>query len=396
MDLMPAAARTTRLRRPVAALCLTAALVAAPLAWAPAAFAAADPTTGTTQTEPADADSGQAAVPEDAATPAAPVPVEQAVTTPAAEVATPTPEDSAAPEAVTPVREAARIAVDDDTLDPDQPVHPGIALEATGFLPGEPVTVSITAPAGVQADLVLLDGTGSDWKTGLTHPADDRGRVSHLVVFSGVYYATNGAYTLHLTGEDSGLVLSKGITVSGESAVSDDSDVFYPETPAISIPKTVFDPDEAAGSGIAVRATGFFPGERVTASLTSPPGVATDITLYDDGPSEEYGNTRTADERGRISYHLAIAGQYYAINGDYRINLTGERSGVVLSTGFTVAGTSAVDPDSNHWQGTATAAGRDSLPVTGGGDSALALGALGALLLLAGGALVARRHRRTV
>jgi len=275
-------------------------------------------------------------------------------------------------------------------------VYPGIALSATGFLPGEPVTVSITAPAGVQVDLALRASLVAVSEYSLTQPADDSGRFSYLVIFSGMYSATNGAYTLHVTGEDSGLVLSKGITISGESAVSDDSNVFYPETPAISIPKTVFDPDEAAGSGIAVRATGFFPGERVTASLTSPPGVATDITLYDDGPSEEYGNTRTADERGRISYHLAIAGQYYAINGDYRIDLTGERSGVVLSTGFTVAGTSAVDPDSDYWRGTATAAtGRDTLPVTGGGQSALALGGLGALMLLAGGALVARRRHRS-
>jgi hypothetical protein len=381
MDLMPAAARTTRLRRPVIALCLTAALVAAPLAWAPAAFAAADPTTGTTQTEAADA-----------TPPAADETAPEAIETPAVEA----PVAEAEPAADAPVREPASITVDDDTLDPDQPVYPGIALEATGFLPGEPVTVSITAPAGVQVDLALRASVGAISEYGLTQPADDSGRFSYLVTFSGAYYATNGAYTLHVTGEDSGLVLSKGITISGESAVSDDSNVFYPETPAISIPKTVFDPDEAAGSGIAVRATGFFPGERVTASLTSPPGVATDITLYDDGPLEEYGNTRTADERGRISYHLAIAGQYYAINGDYRINLTGERSGVVLSTGFTVAGTSAVDPDSNYWQGTATVAGRDSLPVTVGGDSALALGGLGALLLLAGGVLVARRHRRTV
>jgi LPXTG-motif cell wall-anchored protein len=391
MDLMPAAARTTRLRRPVTALCLTAALVAAPLAWAPAAFAAADPTTGTTQTEAADATPPAAdeTAPEAIETPAVEAPT---VETPAVEA----PVAEAEPAAEAPVREPASITVDDDTLDPDQPVYPGIALEATGFLPGEPVTVSITAPAGVQVYLALRASVGAISEYGLTQPADDSGRFSYLVTFSGAYYATNGAYTLHVTGEDSGLVLSKGITISGESAVSDDSNVFYPETPAISIPKTVFDPDEAAGSGIAVRATGFFPGERVTASLTSPPGVATDITLYDDGPSEEYGNTRTADERGRISYHLAIAGQYYAINGDYRINLTGERSGVVLSTGFTVAGTSAVDPDSNYWQGTATAAGRDSLPVTGGGDSALALGGLGALLLLAGGVLVARRHRRTV
>jgi LPXTG-motif cell wall-anchored protein len=391
MDLMPAAARTTRLRRPVIALCLTAALVAAPLAWAPAAFAAADPTTGTTQTEAADATPPAAdeTAPEAIETPAVEAPTVEAPTVEA-------PVAEAEPAADAPVREPASITVDDDTLDPDQPVYPGIALEATGFLPGEPVTVSITAPAGVQVYLALRASVGAISEYGLTQPADDSGRFSYLVTFSGAYYATNGAYTLHVTGEDSGLVLSKGITISGESAVSDDSNVFYPETPAISIPKTVFDPDEAAGSGIAVRATGFFPGERVTASLTSPPGVATDITLYDDGPSEEYGNTRTADERGRISYHLAIAGQYYAINGDYRINLTGERSGVVLSTGFTVAGTSAVDPDSNYWQGTATAAGRDSLPVTGGGDSALALGGLGALLLLAGGVLVARRHRRTV
>ncbi|RII89327.1 LPXTG cell wall anchor domain-containing protein [Clavibacter michiganensis] len=396
MDLMPAAARTTRLRRPVTALCLTAALVAAPLAWAPAAFAAADPTTGTTQTEAADATPPAAdeTAPEAIETPAVEAPTVEtpAVEAPVAEA----PVAEAEPAADAPVREPASITVDDDTLDPDQPVYPGITLEATGFLPGEPVTVSITAPAGVQVDLALRASVGAISEYGLTQPADDSGRFSYLVNFSGAYYATNGAYTLHVTGEDSGLVLSKGITISGESAVSDDSNVFYPETPAISIPKTVFDPDEAAGSGIAVRATGFFPGERVTASLTSPPGVATDITLYDDGPSEEYGNTRTADERGRISYHLAIAGQYYAINGDYRINLTGERSGVVLSTGFTVAGTSAVDPDSNYWQGTATAAGRDSLPVTGGGDSALALGGLGALLLLAGGVLVARRHRRTV
>jgi LPXTG-motif cell wall-anchored protein len=391
MDLMPAAARTTRLRRPVIALCLTAALVAAPLAWAPAAFAAADPTTGTTQTEAADATPPAAdeTAPEAIETPAVEAPTVEAPTVEA-------PVAEAEPAADAPVREPASITVDDDTLDPDQPVYPGIALEATGFLPGEPVTVSITAPAGVQVFLALRASVGAISEYGLTQPADDSGRFSYLVTFSGAYYATNGAYTLHVTGEDSGLVLSKGITISGESAVSDDSNVFYPETPAISIPKTVFDPDEAAGSGIAVRATGFFPGERVTASLTSPPGVATDITLYDDGPSEEYGNTRTADERGRISYHLAIAGQYYAINGDYRINLTGERSGVVLSTGFTVAGTSAVDPDSNYRQGTATAAGRDSLPVTGGGDSALALGGLGALLLLAGGVLVARRHRRTV
>jgi LPXTG-motif cell wall-anchored protein len=391
MDLMPAAARTTRLRRPVIALCLTAALVAAPLAWAPAAFAAADPTTGTTQTEAADATPPAAdeTAPEAIETPAVEAPTVEAPTVEA-------PVAEAEPAADAPVREPASITVDDDTLDPDQPVYPGIALEATGFLPGEPVTVSITAPAGVQVYLALRASVDAISEYGLTQPADDSGRFSYLVTFSGAYYATNGAYTLHVTGEDSGLVLSKGITISGESAVSDDSNVFYPETPAISIPKTVFDPDEAAGSGIAVRATGFFPGERVTASLTSPPGVATDITLYDDGPSEEYGNTRTADERGRISYHLAIAGQYYAINGDYRINLTGERSGVVLSTGFTVAGTSAVDPDSNSWQGTATAAGRDSLPVTGGGDSALALGGLGALLLLAGGVLVARRHRRTV
>jgi LPXTG-motif cell wall-anchored protein len=391
MDLMPAAARTTRLRRPVIALCLTAALVAAPLAWAPAAFAAADPTTGTTQTEAADATPPAAdeTAPEAIETPAVEAPTVEAPTVEA-------PVAEAEPAADAPVREPASITVDDDTLDPDQPVYPGIALEATGFLPGEPVTVSITAPAGVQVYLALRASVGAISEYGLTQPADDSGRFSYLVTFSGAYYATNGAYTLHVTGEDSGLVLSKGITISGESAVSDDSNVFYPETPAISIPKTVFDPDEAAGSGIAVRATGFFPGERVTASLTSPPGVATDITLYDDGPSEEYGNTRTADERGRISYHLAIAGQYYAINGDYRINLTGERSGVVLSTGFTVAGTSAVDPDSNYRQGTATAAGRDSLPVTGGGDSALALGGLGALLLLAGGVLVARRHRRTV
>ncbi|OUE24297.1 LPXTG cell wall anchor domain-containing protein [Clavibacter michiganensis] len=400
MDLTPAAARTTRLRRPVTALCLTAALVAAPLAWAPAAFAAADPTTGTTQTEPA----GATAEPTPAVTEPAAAPVlavqtpgsdEPAADAPIAEVVTPTPEATASPAAAeAPVREEPSISIPDDTLDPDQPIDPGIALTAAGFLPGETVAVSMTSPSSDDyRDFGLSSATGENLY-GDAAPADPRGRVAlHLVLFE--YYAANGAHTITLTGADSGLVLTTGFTVSGESAVADDSDMVYPETPAISIPKTVFDPDEAAGSGIAVRATGFFPGERVTASLTSPPGVATDITLYDDGPLEEYGNTRTADERGRISYHLAIAGQYYAVNGDYRIDLTGERSGVVLSTGFTVAGTSAVDPDSNYWQGTAIAAGRDSLPVTGGGDSALALGGLGALLLLAGGVLVARRHRRT-
>jgi LPXTG-motif cell wall-anchored protein len=394
MDLTPAAARTTRLRRPVTALCLTAALVAAPLAWAPAAHAAVEPTTGATQTEPADVTAPLVEeTPTMDASPAA-SPVSE---TPAPAPA-PIPFEAVAPveaAAAAPVREPASITVDDDTLDPDQPVYPGIALSATGFLPGEPVTVSITAPAGVQADLSLQGPAGSPSMYDLTQPADDRGRVSHRVLFTGVYSATNGAYTLHLTGADSGLFLSKDITISGESAVSDDSEMTYPETAAISIPKTVYDPDEAAGHGIAVRATGFFPGERVTASLTSPPGVASDIVLHDDGPLVEYGTTRTSDDRGRISYHLAISGQYFAINGDYRITLTGERSGLVLSTGFTVAGTSAVDPDSNYWQGTATAAaGRGTLPATGGGDSALALGGLGGLMLLAGGAIVLRRRRR--
>jgi LPXTG-motif cell wall-anchored protein len=380
MDLTPAAARTTRLRRPVTALCLTAALVAAPLAWAPAAHAAVDPATGTTQAEPAD------------------------VTAPPAE-ATPTAEASpevaaplAAPEA--PVRERASITIDDDTLDPDQPVSPGIALDATGFVPGEPVTVSITAPAGVQVDLDLATRAGEPTKYGLTQPADDRGRVSHLVAFAGVYYATNGSYTLHVTGEESGLVLSKDLTISGETGVSDDSEMFVPEAPAISIPRTTISPDDFVRPGFPVTATGFLHGERVTAALRGPSGIGDGFALRRAGEFTSIGLTQTADERGRWAYTAVLEGAYYAPNGDYVLTLTGEHSGLVLTQGFTVAGVSDTSSDGDHYAGVAAAArlraaGRDTLPVTGGGDSALALGGLGALMLLAGGALVARRRHRS-
>ncbi|WP_445444716.1 LPXTG cell wall anchor domain-containing protein [Clavibacter sp. km3a] len=390
MDLTPAAARTTRLRRPVTALCLTAALVAAPLAWAPAAHAAVDPATGTTQTEPADVTAPQVdAAPSLDASPAVipsePVAPEAAAATPAAEA---------------PVRERASITVDDDTLDPDQPVSPGIALDATGFLPGEPVTVSITAPAGVQVDLDLATRVGEPTKYGLTHPADDRGRVSHRVAFAGVYFATNGAYTLHLTGEESGLVLSKDLTISGVSNTSPDSDLPLPEDAAISIPSTTISPDDLVRPGVPVTATGFLQGEGVTASLRGPSGIGDGFALRRAGDPTSIGRTQTADERGRWAYAAVLEGVYYAPNGDYVLTLTGERSGLVLTQAFTVAGVSDTSSDGDHHAGVVAAArlrtsGRDSLPVTGGGDSALALGGLGALMLLAGGALVARRRHRS-
>ncbi|RIJ45212.1 LPXTG cell wall anchor domain-containing protein [Clavibacter lycopersici] len=393
MDLTPAAARTVRLRRPVTALCLTAALVAAPLAWAPAAFAAVDPATGTTQTEAVDATPSAAgeAAPEAIETPAVESPAVEAPAVESPVVEAPAAEaEPAAADA--PVREPASIAVDDDTLDPDQPVDPGIALEATGFLPGEPVTVSITAPAGVQVDLLLQGGVGSPLKLGPTHPADDRGRVSHQVIFSGVYYATNGAYTLHVTGEDSGLVLSKDITISGESAVSDDSNVFYPEAPAISIPRTTITPDDLIDPGVPVTSTGFFPGERVTASLRGPSGIGDGFGIRPIGTFDDVALTQPADERGRWTYTAILNGVYYAPNGDYVLTLTGERSDLVLTQAFTVAGESGTSADGDFPQ---AVAGGDTLPVTGGGSSALALGGAAALMLLAGGALVLRRHRRT-
>lgn len=401
MDLTPAAARTTRLRRPVTALCLTAALVAAPLAWAPAAHAAVEPTPGTMQTEPAGATPGSPAeeTPTADASPTITAP-EPAAATPTA--ATPAPV-AATPEAVAPeapVREPASITVDDDTLDPDQPVTPGIALEATGFLPGEPVTISITAPAGVQVDLDLPTRIGEPTKYGLTHPADDRGRVRHLVAFAGVYSATNGAYTLHVTGEESGLVLSTDLTISGESAVADDSEMFVPEDAAISIPRTTITPDDLVRPGVPVTATGFLYGERVAASLRGPSGIGDGFALRRTGDYTSIGRTQTADERGRWAYAAVLEGVYYAPNGDYILTLTGERSGLVLTQAFTVAGVSTTSSDGDHHAGVAAAARlraahRDTLPVTGGGDSALALGGLGALMLLAGGALVARRRHRS-
>jgi LPXTG-motif cell wall-anchored protein len=399
MDLTPAAARTTRLRRPVTTLCLTAALVAAPLAWAPAAHAAVEPTTGTTQTEPADVTAPLVEeTPTMDASPAA-SPVSE---TPAPAPA-PIPFEAVAPveaAAAAPVREPASITVDDDTLDPDQPVYPGIALSATGFLPGEPVTVSITAPAGVQADLSLEAAVGSPTKYGLTHPADDRGRVSHRVVFAGVYHATNGAYTLHLTGADSGLVLSKDITISGESAVSDDSEMFVPETAAISIPRTTISPDDLVRPGIPVTATGFLRDEQVTASLRGPSGIGDGFGLRTPGAFDHIGLTQVSDERGRWAFTAILGGVYYAPNGDYILTLTGARSGLVLTQAFTVAGVANTSADGDYYAGVAEAArlraaGRDSLPATGGGDSALALGGLGALMLLAGGAIVARRRHRS-
>ncbi|MFT2707516.1 LPXTG cell wall anchor domain-containing protein [Clavibacter zhangzhiyongii] len=399
MDLTPAAARTTRLRRPVTALCLTAALVAAPLAWAPAAHAAVDPATGTTQTEPADVtapqmDPAPSADASPASIPSEPVAPEPAAATPAAE--TPTPQTAAA----APVRERPSIAIDDDSLDPDQPVSPGIALEATGFLPGEPVTVSITAPAGVQVDLILASRAGEPSKIGLTQPADDRGRVSHVVAFMGVYSATNGAYTLHVTGEESGLVLSEDLTISGESAVADDSEMFVPEDAAISIPRTTITPDDLVRPGVPVTATGFLRGEGVTASLRGPSGIGDGFALRRAGDPTSIGRTQTADERGRWAYAAVLEGVYYAPNGDYVLTLTGERSGLVLTQAFTVAGVSDTSADGDYYAGVAEAArlraaGRDTLPVTGGGGSALALGGLGALMLLAGGALVARRRHRS-
>jgi LPXTG-motif cell wall-anchored protein len=401
MDLTPAAARTPRLRRPVTALCLTAALVAAPLAWAPAAHAAVDPATGTTQTEAADVTPPpvEATPTVDAPPTAAPLGETPAPATIPAEDAAPV--EAAAPAAAAPVREPASITVDDDTLDPDQPVYPGIALAATGFLPGEPVTVSITAPAGVQADLSLEAAVGSPTQYGLTHPADDRGRVSHRVVFAGVYHATNGAYTLHLTGADSGLVLSKAITISGESAVADDSDMFIPDTPAISIPRTTISPDDLVRPGVPVTATGFLRGEEVTASLSGPTGIGDGFSLHDPATHGTIPLTQPADEQGRWARTAVLEGVYYAPTGDYVLTLTGVRSGLVLTQRFTVAGESEVSADGDHDAGVAAAArlrasGRGTLPVTGGGDSALPLGGLGALMLLAGGALVLRRHRRAV
>jgi LPXTG-motif cell wall-anchored protein len=416
MDLTPAAARTTRLRRPVTALCLTAALLAAPLAWAPAAHAAVDPVTGTTQTEPADVTLDPTSTAPDPT--AAPVPViptpgeaEPAVEEPAAEALSPTPEAVAvpdavavpeavaSPEAVAPVREEPSISIPDDMLDPDQPVSPGIDITATGFLPGETVDVTMTSPSSAEYEgFGLITPTGESLSEDAT-PADDRGRIA-VRVFLFEYYAANGAYTITLTGAESGLVLTTGYTVSGESAVADDSDMSVPEAPAISIPRTTISPDDLVRPGVPVTATGFLHGERVTASLRAPSDIGDGFALRRVGEYTSIGTTQTADERGRWAYTAVLEGAYYAPDGDYVLTLTGERSGLVLTQGFTVAGVSDTSSDGDHHSGVAAAArlrasGRDTLPVTGGGDSALALGGLGALMLLAGGALVARRRHRS-
>jgi LPXTG-motif cell wall-anchored protein len=188
-------------------------------------------------------------------------------------------------------------------------------------------------------------------------------------------------------------------TLNGEPVPGADQQsilFYFAEAPVPLIPLTLtVDPTSLtvadvtdADKGVEVTATGFSPNEGLTATLTGPDGAVVELSGA--------GSLFADDEDGSFADRLTLTGD--VLTGDYTLTLSGNRSGRVISTEFTVVANpvTPVTPGGNGGNtvpaGTGTAAtGSGQLAKTG--VDAAPLGALAGGLLLAGLVVAVLRRR---
>ncbi|KAB7788986.1 FIVAR domain-containing protein [Bifidobacterium leontopitheci] len=195
------------------------------------------------------------------------------------------------------------------TLYPQQVTHQqlltrrGIAIQGTGFLPGEAISFQVAGPGDP-----LYSMTSS-----FAAYADNQGRFIHTVSYLDATYARQGDYTIKLVGYKSGRVATEKYTITdAPKAIEQGATKVEFATPTITQQNLWH-----GGTGLKYTISNLQPKEKVTEYLVTSMG-----------DTQTIGN-ETADDNGTISASL-IAQTRFTLTGQYQFIVIGEKSGATV------------------------------------------------------------------